>query len=227
MRRRDVLYLVPVIVVLLVMWGISISPSKIHEIHQRARHIIGMPKPIAVKTTTPKTVAKCNLSRPCPQDHFAFHITSGAADIVGPTICFDGKIIMSNVLNTVGSGLNMVLVNGENGVIDKFGYLNMKDGNPEDILAYLKAIKPGMIVLVASFDDVTKKMTDEMREIFVGMGSTLIKSVKYRDNWVFAGGAWTGKESSFEKRAVNDEKNNVYGAWPEMVEVGGCFPRKS
>lgn len=27
----------------------------------------------------------------------------------------------------------------------------------EDILAYLKEIKPGMIVLVASFDDVTPK----------------------------------------------------------------------
>lgn len=29
--------------------------------------------------------------------------------------------------------------------------------DPEDILAYLKGIKPGMIVLVASFDDVTPK----------------------------------------------------------------------
>lgn len=29
--------------------------------------------------------------------------------------------------------------------------------DPDDILAYLKAIKPGMIVMVASYDDVTIK----------------------------------------------------------------------
>lgn len=42
-------------------------------------------------------------------------------------------------------------------------------------------------------------MTDEMREIFAGMGSTLIKSVKYRDNWVFVGRAGAGNKGSFEK----------------------------
>ncbi|KAM3877721.1 protein FAM3C [Diretmus argenteus] len=176
---------------------------------------------------TPKAAPKCKLSRHCPLDHFAFHITSGAADIVGPKICFDGKNIMSTVLNNVGPGLNVVLVNNENGVIEKVDFLNMNDGNPAEILAYLKAIKPGMIVLLASFDDVTKKMTDEMRDVFVALGSTLIKSVKHRDNWVFVGSSGTSKKISFEKLAVNDAKTNIYGAWPEMLEVGGCFPRMS
>lgn len=100
-----------------------------------------------------------------------------------------------------------------------------------------------------------------MREIFVGMGSTLIQSVKLRDNWVFAGRAGTQIKSLFEKvgeliagslvcstqkwssilyyakkntmfsllltcqLTVNDEKTNAYEEWPEVVEVGGCFPR--
>lgn len=42
-------------------------------------------------------------------------------------------------------------------------------------------------------------MTDEIREVFVGMGSTLITSVKRRDNWVFAGGAGRDNKSFFEK----------------------------
>lgn len=98
--------------------------------------------------------------------------------------------------------------------------------DPEDILAYLKGIKPGMIVLVASFGDVTPKwvqittiqglkqlydiqsdpfscfcgrLTDEMREVLATMGSTLIKSVKAKDNWVFAGRAGTDKKSLYEK----------------------------
>ncbi|XP_028430844.1 protein FAM3C [Perca flavescens] len=175
------------------------------------------------QATTPEP--KCRLSRVCPPDHFALRINSGAANVVGPKICFDGKIIMSHVLNNVGPGLNIAVLNGENGILEKCGYLNMKVGNPEDILAYLKEIKPGMIVLVASFDDVATKMTKEMTEVFVGMGSTLIKSVKHRDSWVFAGRAGTETRSLFEKHAVNDEKTNIYESWPEMVEVGGCLPR--
>ncbi|KAM6928444.1 protein FAM3C [Xenentodon cancila] len=132
---------------------------------------------------------------------------------------------MSHLKNNVGPGLNIVVVNGENGVVEKRGNFNMSNGNPEDISGYLKEIKPGMMILVASFDDVAPKLTDEMREIFVGMGSTLITSVKRRDNWVFAGRAGTKNKSPFEKHAVHDEKTNVFEGWPQMVEVGGCFPR--
>uniref|UniRef100_A0A3Q2TAT3 FAM3 metabolism regulating signaling molecule D n=1 Tax=Fundulus heteroclitus TaxID=8078 RepID=A0A3Q2TAT3_FUNHE len=133
--------------------------------------------------------------------------------------------IMSHVLNNVGPGLNIVVVNGENGVVEKFGYLNMISGNSADILAYLKMIKPGMIVLVASFDTAATKRTDEIRQIFVEMGSTLIGSVKHRDNWVFAGRAGIKIKSFFEQRAENDKRTNPFDGWPEMVEVGGCFPR--
>uniref|UniRef100_A0A3Q3WY66 ILEI/PANDER domain-containing protein n=1 Tax=Mola mola TaxID=94237 RepID=A0A3Q3WY66_MOLML len=165
---------------------------------------------------------KCGSSIVCPADRFALDITSGAPDAVGPKICFEGKTIMSHVLNNVGPGLNTVVINGETGVVEKFGYLNTQSGN---ILAYFQEIKPGMIVLVASFDDVTPKLTDEVREVLVGMGSTLIKSVKARDSWVFAGRAGMGYKSLYEKLAVNDEKTNIYEGWPEFVEVGGCFPK--
>ena len=43
------------------------------------------------------------------------------------------------------------------------------------------------------------RMTDEMREAFVGMGSTLIKSVKHRDSWVFAGRVGTENKSLHER----------------------------
>uniref|UniRef100_A0A3Q3E7P9 FAM3 metabolism regulating signaling molecule D n=1 Tax=Hippocampus comes TaxID=109280 RepID=A0A3Q3E7P9_HIPCM len=204
-----------VIVVLVVTWAISHDYIRIQL---RARKLWGE---LHVFITS----AECNLSGSCPPDHFAIHVRSGAANVVGPKICFDGKTIMSHVLNNVGPGLNIVVVNSENGAVDRCGYLNMKDG--EDILAYLKEIKPGEIVIVASFDDATTKMTKEMREIFVGMGSALIESVSYRDNWVFAGRGGTASRSSFEKRAANDDASNVYDGWPMAVEVGGCFPRSS
>ncbi|XP_076012968.1 protein FAM3C [Genypterus blacodes] len=182
---------------------------------------------VAAMKCRAKPVVKCSLSKTCPLDHFALYIRSGAANVVGPKICFEGEIVMSTVMNNVGPGLNIVQVNGENGTVEKLGYLNMKDGKEKDILAYLKAIKPGTIVLVASHSDVTLKMTDEIKEVFVGLGSTMITSVKRKDNWVFVGRAGTGLKSHFEKRAVNDVKTNIYEEWPEMVQVGGCFPRKA
>ncbi|KAL6112035.1 uncharacterized protein ACO6RY_08881 [Pungitius sinensis] len=225
MRNRAILPLAAVFFILFVTAKFAINSFDVWE---TAENIFGVddeaqiePKVKKASTTEPK----CSLSRVCPSDHFALRITSGAANVVGPKICFDGKIIMSNVLNNVGPGLNIVLVNGRNGKVEKYGYLNMDAGNEEYILAYLKDIKPGMIALVASFDDVTAKMTDEMREVFVGMGSTLIKSIKPRDAWVFAGRAGAQNKSLLENQAVSDNNTNIYGRWPETVEIGGCILR--
>ncbi|XP_077386032.1 protein FAM3C isoform X1 [Festucalex cinctus] len=224
--KHRVALIAAVIVVLVVTWAVSRDYARMRH---SARHPLGM-KSVAqfkVKSQPTKPSPKCNLSRMCPPDQFAIHVRSGTANVVGPRICFDGKIIMSHILNNVGPGLNIVVINSENGAVDRCGYLNMSDGVPEDILEYLKEIKPGEIVIVASFDDVTTKMTKEMREIFVGMGSALIESVSYRDNWVFAGRGDAANSSSFEKRAANDDQSNVYDGWPMAVEVGGCFPRSS
>uniref|UniRef100_A0A8C8DUP5 ILEI/PANDER domain-containing protein n=1 Tax=Oryzias sinensis TaxID=183150 RepID=A0A8C8DUP5_9TELE len=166
-----------------------------------------------------KRAHRCNLSRDCPPGHFAVSVRSGAGDIVGPHICFNGKIVMNSVLNNVRQGLNIVVVDGEKTPPRTFHWLL------DDILAYLKEIKPGRIVLVASFNDVATLLTDEIKETFVGMGSSFITSLKLKDNWVFVGRAATKTKSAFEKQAVNDEKTNAYETWPNMVEVAGCFPR--
>ncbi|NXY92243.1 FAM3C protein, partial [Alcedo cyanopectus] len=58
---------------------------------------------------------KCGIQKSCPQNYFAFKIISGAANVVGPSICFDGMILMSSVKNNIGRGLNIALVNGKLG----------------------------------------------------------------------------------------------------------------
>lgn len=35
---------------------------------------------------------KCGLSKPCPDNFFAFKISSGAANVVGPTMCFENRV---------------------------------------------------------------------------------------------------------------------------------------
>lgn len=43
------------------------------------------------------------------------------------------------------------------------------------------------------------RLTEEIVDVLAGMGSTLIRSVKARDSWVFAGRAATEHRSLFEK----------------------------
>ncbi|XP_060723247.1 protein FAM3C [Tachysurus vachellii] len=159
----------------------------------------------------------------CPADHFSFFLRSGAANAVGPKICFNNRIVMSGGQNNVGWGINIVIVDGKTGSILQSDFFELYS---EGLYNVLKTIQKGNIVLVASFADPSVQLTDEVREIFAGMGSSLVYSVKYRDSWVFAGAGGLNKESPFEKLIVNDQKTNAYGDWPEMGELGGCFPRK-
>ncbi|XP_029682796.1 protein FAM3C isoform X2 [Takifugu rubripes] len=205
MRHRAALYLLAAAVALLLTWKIPINSFDVQE---KARNILDSNyiDRIKGKFKAVKTSAdlKCRLSKVCPPDHFAMRLTSGAADVVGPQICFEGKIIMSHVLNNVGPGLNIAVIDGETGIVEKIGSINMQKGRKrgeaeEEVLEYLKEIKPGMIVLVASFGDVTPKLTEEVRGLFAGMGSALVTSVKARDNWVFAGRAGGADRSLYEK----------------------------
>ena len=44
-----------------------------------------VPSPGVVRT-------KCDLSKPCPNNFFAFKILSGAANVVGPSMCFEDHV---------------------------------------------------------------------------------------------------------------------------------------
>ncbi|XP_063559389.1 protein FAM3A isoform X11 [Gorilla gorilla gorilla] len=54
---------------------------------------------------------KCGLPQPCPEEHLAFRVVSGAANVIGPKICLEDKMLMSSVKDNVGRGLNIALVN--------------------------------------------------------------------------------------------------------------------
>ncbi|CAH6779904.1 Fam3a [Phodopus roborovskii] len=58
---------------------------------------------------------KCGLPQPCPEEHLAFRMVSGAANVIGPKICLEDKMLMSSVKDNVGRGLNIALVNGVSG----------------------------------------------------------------------------------------------------------------
>ncbi|XP_061407831.1 protein FAM3D-like [Lethenteron reissneri] len=168
----------------------------------------------------------CDMEKPCPPNNFAFRITSGAADVVGPNICFWNRTVMSSVLNNVGVGINIALINGQTGQVINTGHFDMWQGDIKLLIQFLNGIKEGTIVLLASFDDPYTKLNDEAKALFVKLGSSIVNSLAFRESWVFVGALGIEGKSPFEARLENKKETNKYDGWPEMVELVGCIPRK-
>uniref|UniRef100_A0A8D0GG22 FAM3 metabolism regulating signaling molecule D n=1 Tax=Sphenodon punctatus TaxID=8508 RepID=A0A8D0GG22_SPHPU len=164
---------------------------------------------------------KCNNAKSCPENYYAFKIISGAANVVGPSMCFEGTVFMSSVKNNIGRGLNIVLVNGEyfQGEAAGFRYVKL-------LLNFLKPIQEGTIVLIASYDDPATKLNDEERGIFTSLGSSYAAKLAFRDNWIFLGAKGLHAKSPFEQHIKNSKETNKYDGWPEMLEMEGCVPKK-
>ncbi|EGW11204.1 Protein FAM3D [Cricetulus griseus] len=158
-----------------------------------SRKTIRLPRWLGV----PKT--KCGLSKPCLANFFAFKISSGAANVVGPSMCFENEIIMSPVRNNVGRGLNIALVNGTTGQVLRKGSFDMYSGEPKLLMNFLEDIPDSTLVLVASYDDPGTKMNDNIRMIFTNLGSSYAKQLGFRDSWVFLGAKDLKNKSPFEQ----------------------------
>ncbi|XP_006899978.1 PREDICTED: protein FAM3A [Elephantulus edwardii] len=153
---------------------------------------------------------KCGLPRPCPEEHLAFRLVSGAANVIGPKICLEDKMLMSSVQDNVGRGLNIALVNDVN-----------------DLLKFIRPLHEGTLVFVASYDDPATKMNEETRKLFSELGSRNAKELAFRDSWVFVGAKGVQDKSPFEQHMKNSKHTNKYEGWPEALEMEGCVPRRS
>lgn len=169
---------------------------------------------------------KCGNQKSCPRNYFAFKIISGAANVVGPSICFEDLVLMSSVKNNIGRGLNIALVNGTNGQLLKTDAFDMYSGDITKLQTFLQGIKRGTLVLTASYDDAATKMNDKVRAYFTELGSSHVRKLGFRDNWVFLGAKGLMDKSPFEKHIKNDGETNKYEGWPELLELEGCAPRK-
>ncbi|XP_008070571.1 protein FAM3A isoform X2 [Carlito syrichta] len=152
---------------------------------------------------------KCGLPQPCPDEHLAFRMVSGAANVIGPKICLEDKMLMSSVKDNVGRGLNIALVNDVN-----------------DLLKFIRPLHEGTLVFVASYDDPATKMNEETRRLFGELGSRNAKELAFRDSWVFVGAKGVHNKSPFEQHVKNSKHTNKYEGWPEALEMAGCIPRR-
>ncbi|XP_055454999.1 protein FAM3D [Psammomys obesus] len=221
MRVAGLIRAAAFIFTLVAMWVFLRTYTSFSRKTIRLPRWLGMaPKEIRVPNT------KCGLSKLCPDNFFAFKISSGAANVVGPSMCFEDEIIMSPVRNNVGRGLNIALVNGSTGHLLRKGSFDMYSGEPQLLLNFLAEIPDSTLVLVASYDDPGTKMNDKIRMVFTNLGSSYANQLGFRDSWVFLGAKDLKNKSPFEQFLKNTPETNKYEGWPELLELEGCVPRK-
>ncbi|XP_062493926.1 protein FAM3A isoform X1 [Pezoporus occidentalis] len=178
-------------------------------------------RPEAPPTAAPRPPRfKCGLPRPCPPAHFAFRLVSGAANVIGPKICLEDRVLMSSVKNNVGRGLNIALVNGVNGELIAARAFDMWAGDVEELLKFLRPLHEGTLVLVASYDDPATKLTEESRRLFGELGSAVAMDLAFRDSWVFLGAKGVQERSPFEQRCSHPRSTSGTAAAPTSTRGG-------
>uniref|UniRef100_A0A8C4QY61 FAM3 metabolism regulating signaling molecule A n=1 Tax=Eptatretus burgeri TaxID=7764 RepID=A0A8C4QY61_EPTBU len=196
------------------------------QLDENFRNLVGFQDQEAITSSSVPKHFKCGLISTCPLNHFVFRVVSGAASVVGPSICFEDTILMNSVKNNVGRGLNIALLNGVTGTLLDTQTFDMWGGDVLHLLRFLRLIQDGTVIIVATFDDGATKMSDEIRALFVSLGSSSIGQLAFRDNWVFVGAKGIQGKSPFEQLAKHNKNTNKYDGWPEVVEMSGCLPAR-
>uniref|UniRef100_A0A3P8UPC6 FAM3 metabolism regulating signaling molecule A n=1 Tax=Cynoglossus semilaevis TaxID=244447 RepID=A0A3P8UPC6_CYNSE len=164
---------------------------------------------------------KCGLSAPCPPKHLAFRLVSGAANVIGPKICLEDKILP---VKTKSKGFLFFFASGVTGELMESKSFDMWAGDITVLLKFLRVLHEGTLVLVASWDDAATKMDDEARRLFEELGSSVAKKLAFRDTWVFVGAKGIENKTPFEQLMKNNKNTNKYEGWPESLEMDGCIP---
>ncbi|XP_060094250.1 protein FAM3D [Heteronotia binoei] len=224
MRMTGVLRGLAVLFTLLTTW--LFATTYFHRVSIKSVNLRSWLGPNDMPTKASKVRYSCGNQRNCPENTFAFKIISGAANVVGPSMCLQDTVFMSAIKNNIGRGLNIVVVNGTNAHLIKMAAFDMYSGDVKDLVMFLGGIKQGSLVLIASYDDPATKLNDEARKMLTELGSNYASKLGFRDNWIFLGGKGLKNKSPFEQYLKNNKDTNKYDGWPEMLEMEGCVPKK-
>nr|CAB3244494.1 protein FAM3D [Phallusia mammillata] len=166
----------------------------------------------------------CTVSMGCSKSEVSFKIITGAANVIGPSVCLNESILMKNSLNNVDRGMNVAVIDGNTGKSTKQLVFDLYGKDSTELKNFLKALKPNEVIMVTTYDDAAFKLDNEAKAMLEEIGSHQAAKLSFRDNWIFVGGKNIKHRNAFEQIATNDKEKNKYGDWPEAIVLEGCLP---
>ncbi|XP_063812668.1 protein FAM3B [Pseudophryne corroboree] len=185
-----------------------------------ARPVIRAPKPVR---------QKCAVWRTCSSTEIVYRIRSGAGKNVLPEFCMDDKILLGGSLQTGNRGINFVIVNYKTLQVTDTKTFDMYEGDFSGAMVdFISKIPDGSIILVASHDDSSTKLSDAAKKAIEGLGSKEVRNLKFRSQLVFLGikGGSVPADIEREKIIHSDNSRNRYSGWPAEIQIDGCLPKK-
>ncbi|XP_078416687.1 protein FAM3B-like isoform X2 [Cetorhinus maximus] len=168
----------------------------------RVQKLVQKPSRIA----SSKKQHKCDHQKSCPTGSFAFLVLSGAEKSKPPKICFEDEILLGDVKNNFGQGMNIAIV----------------EDNSEPMTDFVKKAPDGSLILMATFGESSTRLTEEAKKYIEALGSVEIRKLAYRGNWVFLGTKGFRLPKSFQwEKIINSE------SWPAEIQIDGCFSPKT
>lgn len=171
-------------------------------------------------------VFPCKMKQSCKEnDEISFRIISGAANIIGPSICVNNKWLLSNTQNNVKRGLNVAVVGGKTGEMSRLQVFDLYAGHTTELQSFLKQTSEDEILFFAVFDEASQALDDATRNMVTEFGSEKFKHLGFRDNWIFVGGKRLKKPTGLEEYLKNEPNKNKFDKWPGTLTLEGCIPK--
>uniref|UniRef100_A0A8C5T276 FAM3 metabolism regulating signaling molecule B n=1 Tax=Malurus cyaneus samueli TaxID=2593467 RepID=A0A8C5T276_9PASS len=172
---------------------------------------------------------KCDHWSPCSPGNFAYRILSGGAKQRSAKICFEDELLISEENGNTGSGINIAVVDCKNvlcvpGITRRV--IDSTDHSGE-MMDFIKSAPEGTLLLMATYDDGSTKLKNDVKKLVEELGSKEIKNIKFRSSWVFIGAKGFKLPDNIQKEKINhsDNKKNRYNGWPAEIQIEGCIPR--
>lgn len=186
-------------------------------------------EPVPIPPKLPEVAMRqyaCEMKKQCDSRmEIPFQVVSGAANIIGPSICVNGKWLMSNSIGNVNRGMNVAVVDGRDGDSPKVQVFDLYGQDSGTFKKFLSELGENEIVFMATFDDATQRFDKEARDAVAALGSQSATKLAFRDNWIFVGGKKLKSQPAWEEHVASDKEKNKFGNWPGTITMEGCIPK--
>lgn len=197
-----------IFVVILTQHGKVVEVEKIVDIGEHLRQVI-----------LQEQLNTCGLQEECGGGSVPFSLTSGKAQDKKPKICYNGSY-QEFPSREMGRGMNLLLIDNSWKIPRHERVFDLYSQGDSDFLSYLKSVKEGNIIFIATYDDASVQLSNAtktyLRDQF---GSREIINMNYRSSWVFAG--QKGREHGVPYEAITQSSKD--NAWADVASVKGCL----